>query len=222
MGIPENIDALLVKYDITGEALARIAGVTPGAVTGWRKGARPRQEALESICKHFNLVEDDILSDKYGLAAKEHGTFPQVTRTPIEYSVVSSVEVPVYGKVHAGKPMEHDEVSDTRRVPDFVAAIDPDLFILHSEGDCLNKIIAEEDDLAVSPNTKPKNGDIVVACIDGMDYIVRRFFKTDQTLILSPESYNPAHKDIIITADSDHTVELPGVVIWHQARELMI
>ena len=37
MGIPENIDALLVKYDINQDHLARIADVTPGAVTGWAK-----------------------------------------------------------------------------------------------------------------------------------------------------------------------------------------
>ena len=41
MGIPENIDALLVKYDINQDHLARIADVTPGAVTGWRKAPPP-------------------------------------------------------------------------------------------------------------------------------------------------------------------------------------
>lgn len=221
MTIKDNLEAIMLEFDINQDGLARIAKVAPSSVTGWMQGSMPSKKSRTNICNALGITEDDILSDRSGLAAKRSGRFSNFT-TPVTYEVVGSVEVPVYGKVHAGKPMEHDEVNDTRRVPDFVAAIDPDLFILHSEGDCLNKIIAEEDDLAVSPNTKPKNGDIVVACIDGMDYIVRRFFKTDQTLILSPESYNPAHKDIIITADSDHTVELPGVVIWHQARELMI
>lgn len=32
MGIPENIDALLVKFDMTPEGLARIAGVTTATV----------------------------------------------------------------------------------------------------------------------------------------------------------------------------------------------
>ena len=44
MGIPENIDALLVKYDITQDHLARIAGVTSGAISGWRKGSTPRKK----------------------------------------------------------------------------------------------------------------------------------------------------------------------------------
>ena len=70
MGLPENIDALLVKHDITQEALARIAGVTPGSVTGWRKGSRPRKEAIARLCDYFNITEDDLISDHYGLAAK--------------------------------------------------------------------------------------------------------------------------------------------------------
>ncbi len=34
---------------------------------------------------------------------------------------------------------------------------------------------------------------------------------------LSPESHNPAHEDIIITRDSEHALEIPGVITWHQA-----
>ena len=79
MGIPENIDALLVKYDINQDHLARIADVTPGAVTGWRKGSTPRKDAVRNICDYFNLSEDDILSENYGLAAKEYGDFPGIS-----------------------------------------------------------------------------------------------------------------------------------------------
>lgn len=75
MGLPENLDALLVKHDITQETVARIAGVTPGAVTGWRKGSRPRKDALLRLEKFFGLTEDDLLSDAHGLAAKEHGYY---------------------------------------------------------------------------------------------------------------------------------------------------
>lgn len=224
MSVPENIDALLVKYDITQEALARIAGVTPGSITGWRKGAQPRMAAIRKICDYFSLSEDDILSDKYGLAAKEHGLFVDAPIDHIAYSVVSSVEVPVLGKVHAGELMEHDEVEDTTRIPEFVYAKDPDVFMIHSEGDCVNKLFGENDDFVVSPNTKPQNGSVVVAKLireDEEEYIIRQYFRTAQTLILSPNSYNQEHKDIIITADSDMSAEISGVIIWNQARRLL-
>ena len=221
MGVPENIDALLVKYDITQEALARIASVTPGAVTGWRKGAKPRDEAIRNICTHFGMSEDDLLSDQYGLAAKEHGTFKGPLATPVSYAVVGSVEVPVYGKVHAGILAEHDEVVDTARIPDFVAAQSPNVFVVHSEGDCMDKDFGVNDDLVINPDKEPVNGSIVVAILDGVEYIVRRIFKTAQTVILAPNSHNPEHKDIVITADSGRTVEIGGVVIWNQSRKLL-
>lgn len=213
MTIGSNIKQIRDSHNLTQEEFGKIAGVSSMAVSQWENDrAVPRMGAVQLISDYFGIPKGDIIDGRHEKAP--HSVY--------QYEVVGSVEVPIYGKVHAGKPMEHDEVNDTRLVPDFVAAIDDELFILHSEGDCMNKVIAEEDDLAVSPNTVPKNGSIVVACIDGADYIVRRFFKTDQTVILSPESYNPEHKDIIITADSGHTVEIPGVIVWHQARELLI
>lgn len=39
MGLPENIDALLVKYDITPSTLAKIAGVSTATVSRWRTGS---------------------------------------------------------------------------------------------------------------------------------------------------------------------------------------
>lgn len=38
--------------------------------------------------------------------------------------------------------------------------------------------------------------------------------------ILSPESHNPAHEDII-TRDSEHALEIPGVVTRYQAPREM-
>lgn len=75
MGIPENIDALLVKYDIKPDTLARIAEVSPASVSRWRHGGSIRDANLRKIVDYFGLSTDDILSDSAGLAAKEHGWF---------------------------------------------------------------------------------------------------------------------------------------------------
>lgn len=76
MGLPENIDALLVKFDITQEQLARVAGVHPSSVARWRRGAQMRRPYLDRVCAYFGLSADDLLSTDAGLAAKEHGTAP--------------------------------------------------------------------------------------------------------------------------------------------------
>lgn len=70
MGVPENIDALLERFDITQETLARIAGVSPSSVSNWRRDQMPRVGAVNKICEHFGLTWDDIMSNSLGLAAK--------------------------------------------------------------------------------------------------------------------------------------------------------
>lgn len=214
MTIGSNIRKIREASNLTQEEFGKIAGVSSMAVSQWEnERAVPRMGAVQMISDHFGIPKGKIIDDN-----------PQNTSLApdhIAYSVVSSVEVPVLGKVHAGTPLEHDEVEDTTRIPDFVAAQSPNIFVVHSEGDCMDKDFSVNDDLIVNPDKEPTNGSVVIAFLDGAEYIVRRIFRTAQTLILSPNSHNPEYKDIVITADSDTTVEIGGVVIWNQARRLL-
>lgn len=221
MGIPENIDALLVKYDINQDCLARVAGVAPSAVTRWRQGAWPRKAAIENICEHFGLEEDDLLSEKVGLAAKEHGLVPA---NAIPVSGADMVAVPLRGRVHAGKaaePEDLDGLGKTVMVPRFLLEADPDSYACESEGDCMDNVYPEGCIIVVSPNRQPQNGSVAVVTIDGSDAVMRRMYRTPNTLVLSPDSHNPEHKDIVITSDEDHTVTFGGKVVWFQAKEEM-
>lgn len=220
MTIGENIKRIREANNLTQEEFGKIADVPSMAVSQWENDrAVPRMGAVQAISDYFGIPKGEIIDDEQSVSFVR---FPGVM--PVSYAVVGSVEVPVLGKVHAGEPLDHDAVEDTTRIPDFVYAKDPDVFMIHSEGDCVNKLFGENDDFAVSPNTKPKNGSVVVAKLmkaDEEEYIIRQYFRTAQTLILSPCSYNPEHKDIIITADSDMSAEISGVIIWNQARRLM-
>ena len=222
MGIPENIDALLVKYDINQDHLARIADVTPGAVTGWRKGSTPRKDAVRNICDYFNLSEDDILSENYGLAAKEYGDFPGISNARPAVGMARGL-APRLGKVHAGVLAQPDVCDEATMVsiPQFLVDEDPDCFVVSSEGDCMDKVLSVGSDLVVSRKKQPRDNSIVMASVDGCDYIVRRLRMTANTMILSPESHNPDHEDIIIRRDSEHSLEIPGVITWYQAPREM-
>lgn len=222
MGIPENIDALLVKYDINQDHLARIADVTPGAVTGWRKGSTPRKDAVRNICDYFNLSEDDILSENYGLAAKEYGGFPGISNARPAVGMAMGL-APRLGKVHAGVLAQPDVCDEATMVsiPQFLVDEDPDCFVVSSEGDCMDKVLSVGSDLVVSRKKQPRDNSIVMASVDGCDYIVRRLRMTANTMILSPESHNPDHEDIIIRRDSEHSLEIPGVITWYQAPREM-
>ena len=215
MGIPENIDALLVKYDITAEALARIADVAPSSVHGWRHGSTPRNDAIDRVTEYFNIERDDILSDRYGFAAKEHGFFPKDAK----FIKGTSAFLPVHGSVHAGKPTDEETVDDLIEVPQHVADSNPDSVVLRVEGDCMNKVIPEGCHIIVNRDRHPQNGDIAAFEDENYQAVVRRYFKGANTLILSPDSFNTEHKDIVLDEDSERTITLIGTVVWFQSNK---
>lgn len=213
MGIPENIDALLVKYDINQDGLARIADVAPSAITRWRQGATPRKNAIENICAYFNLSEDDLLSSSYGLAAKEHGVVPAIPGArPVRG--VPMVKVPLVGRVHAGpagNPDVYEDADDTVEIPQSYLDIDLECVAVDFEGDCMLPDFGDATTLVVSPNSPFGNGSIVIASIDGADYVVRRMEQTARELRL--KASNPAYEDIVIARNEEHVVDYRGKVL---------
>lgn len=219
MGLPENIDALLVKYDITQDALARIAKVTPGAVSGWRNGSTIRKSNLKNICDYFGLTEDDLLSSRTGLAAKEHGRYIPNNGVAISGSTAT---IPVVGHVHAGELQDIVESDYITQVPQCIVDNHPQAFGYINgieDGDCMNEVFPDSCLLVVDPKKEPQDGSIGVFLIDGYQEIVRRVHRGASTLVLSPESTNPEHEDIVITKDGEHTAEPRGTVVFFQATK---
>lgn len=220
MGIPENIDALLVKFDITQEALARIAGVAPSSVNGWRNGAVPRKNAIEKMCHALEITRDDIMSDEFGLAAKEHGRYaiPSNAKHP---SDARPAYAPLLGRVHAGDACEPDVIDDRIPVPYEVREAHPDGYFLEVEGNCMSRVYPEGCHIYIDPRKQPRNGSVAVVSIDGADYVMRRLYNTGRTVVLSPDSWDDCYEDIVLTGDDERTVEYVGTVVWFQPSEEM-
>lgn len=219
MGVPENLDALMVKFDIPASSIARAAGVSEATVSGWRRGAQPRKANLEKLCRYFNITEDDILSDSFGLAAKEHGDFGDLPPNAMSALASSSV-VPV--KVLGLTCMGEGDIGDcdeSVEVPSFVVANHPSLFIVHGIGSCLNRRYPEDAALGIDPDMRPKSGDAVLVTDEAHGSVVRVYYRGGAgTVMLSADSYEDVHEDIIIGPD-DPPVRVVGVVVWYQAYE---
>ena len=216
MGVPENIDALLVKFDINQDGLARIANVAPSAVSRWRKGAMPRMSAIKNICDELGLTEDDILSDVAGLAAKEHNRIMGLPEKAIMPPEPRKAYLPLLGRVHAGDAQEPQVLDERISLPYEVWERHRDGYFLQVEGQCMSKIYPEGSYILIDPMQRPTNGSIAVVSIDGADYVMRRLYKGSSVLVLSPDSWEAGYEDIVIAGD-DHTVEFVGSVVWFQA-----
>ena len=292
MGVPENIDALLERFDITQETLARIAGVSRSSVSNWRRDQMPRLGAVNKICEHFGLTWDDIMSNSLGLAARAASATIEpsaaaadgkaaplpgiasnikalrkrfgVTQRELAEAVgvtenaVSKWEtgysVPRMGAIEkiathygvtirsivddggmeerstragdAGLPLlalprtcDEDEpqaVEGLISVPYEVWRDHPRGYFLKAKGQQMNRLYPEGSLILVDPDVEPSSGSIVVARLDGGDYVMRRLYKGSSVLVLSPDSWEAGYEDIVISGD-DHTVEFVGSVVWFQA-----
>lgn len=224
MTVAENIDALIVKFDTNAQTLAKVIGVNPSTVYKWRHGSIPREDQIAKMCDYFRIDRDDIMSDAAGLAAKERGRCGVSLKGRTGAVPANMAMVPIVGRVHAGPITEIESLSekgDGVMVPAFLVEQDPDTYACVVEGDCMNRVYPEGCVIAVSPNREPQNGSVAVVSIDGADAVMRRMYRTPRTLVLSPDSFNPEHEDIIITSDTDHSVEFGGKVVWFQASEEM-
>ena len=218
MSIKDNLLALLTMYDVKQAYLARIADVDRSTVSRWFTGStEPETKNLQAIADYFNLKLDDLRSDSHGLAAQQKGSSIPDGFVPI--NPVPTVSIPVVGVVHAGQPIDYEEVDYLIDVPQSIIHHEDGYYGCVVEGDCMDKVYPEGCFVVVDTHKEPRDGSIGAFEIDGYQVVMRRVHRGANTLILSPESFNPEHRDIIITEDSDQIVQAIGTVVWFQARE---
>lgn len=218
MTIAENIKRIRAAAGMTQEEFGRLAGVSSMAVSQWENGrAVPRMGAVEKIASALRIAKSEIIEDDASLAAKEHGRFPS-GRIPVVG--VPMAKVPLVGNTHAGKPCLPEELDEFPEVdvPQFLLDADPASYGLEVDGDCMDRVCPPGMVAVVQPGVSARSGDVVVATIDGADSIMRRMTVINGDLILSPESHNPDHENLYISATSDHAVHVEHVA-YFQSRE---
>ena len=117
------------------------------------------------------------------------------------------IDVPVYGKITAGVPITAVEQLE-RHFPIPMSYVhNKDIFMLHVTGESMiNAAILDGDYIIVEKQSTARNGDIVVALIDGVDATVKTFYKENGHYRLQPEN---DYMEPIIAND----VEILGKVV---------
>lgn len=218
-----NIRAIRENAELTQEQFADAIGVNRQAVYTWEAGRvqKPRQQSVvDGICSAFSVTEQDLFGYADGFYAKLHG----LTDAPagaIAAKASESAFLPLRGRVHAGNPQDPQSLDGMVELPASVAAGHPNAYFLEVEGDCMDKVYPEGCLILIDPDRMPADGSVAAVTIDGTDYVMRRLHKGATSMMLSPESNNPVHKDIVVTQGDGRTVSLVGTVVWYQpAREM--
>ena len=173
------------------------------------KGISP---TLEEIARYFKVSKITIYEHVNALEKK--GALRKSKNRARSIELISSEErrtasrfkVPILGTIAAGRPIEAVEVPENFDIGEMF----PDnrqCYLLRVKGDSMIEDQIRDGDLViVEHRTKPQNGEIVVAVINGNEATLKRFFDEGDRIRLQPAN---SAMSPIYTKD----VEIRGVVI---------
>lgn len=167
----------------TGD-VARALDIPYNTMLDWVNGNRyPRLDGLDMLADYFDVLKSDLIDEKTEIN--------DYCEKLYYYKLV-----PMLGIVPGGPPMLAAESYD-----EYIPVTDKTLdFALTVNGDSMvNARIFDGDTVFIDADAEIKNGDIVVALIDGTDATIKRFHQYDRLVVLRPE--NPAYDENTYKAD---------------------
>ena len=124
-----------------------------------------------------------------------------------EQERLAGVTIPLMGTIAAGVPVEAPESPETLDFADFAGS--PNLFALRVRGDSMIEDHICDGDFVLIERTKtPRDGEIVVALIDGSETTLKRIYREGEQIRLQPA--NSTMEPIRVPAGQ---VEIQGRVL---------
>lgn len=195
-----NLTRIMNEKDIDGSALARMIGKEKQSVYAWlHKKTFPSTASLQSLVDALGVTTDDLLVGK----EKSSGDF---------------IDVPLYGAIAAGTPIEMIEIEDTFPVPTKVHDKHPDAFLLKVVGESMNRILPNGCYALVDPcDDVEVNGQPYAVCVNGFDATVKRVDKLANGFRLKPDSNDPTYTEHTYNYNEPDTEQITiiGKVVYY-------
>lgn len=128
------------------------------------------------------------------------------------------VDVPLYGSIAAGTPIEMIEVDDTHPVPTAVMDEHPHAFLLAVKGQSMNRILPDGCYALVDPcEDVERDNQPHAVCVNGYDATIKRVHKLANGFELVPDSTDPTYKAKVYDYGEQGTEEITviGRVVYH-------
>ena len=184
------------------QELADRMETTQQTIQRYESGAR---DIKSSVLIKLSAVLDVTISYLLGL---ENASIPNN----------STVDVPSYGSIAAGTPIEMVEVKDSQPVPVKVHERFPKAFLLKVEGESMNRILPNGSYALIDPAQKePISGKPYAVCVNGYDATIKRVVKLSNGFELTPDSTDPTFRPIVYDFNEPGTdpVTIIGRVVFY-------
>ena len=166
---------LLKIHQTTVYRVAKATGISATTFTDWKNGRSvPKADKLKRIADHFGVS----LAYMLGLDEDADNT--------------SECRVPIIGEIRAGSPIITDQTLLGYELAEVSDA--DDYFYLKVRGDSMKNIGMVDGSLVLFHKQQyAENGDIVACLVGGDSATVKRFCRSQKTILLSPENeeYEP-------------------------------
>jgi repressor LexA len=165
-------------------------------------------KSLNNVRQHLRLIE------KKGYLKISSGKARGIDVT-VQFGKVThdnGIEVPLVGRVAAGTPIVAEENIKGTVTLDRTLFKGDGLFTLRVRGESMQDIGVFDGDIAVVKQQQAaRDGEVVVAIVDG-EATLKRFFKKDDKIVLHAE--NQSFSDIVVTSPKNVYIagRLVGVI----------
>lgn len=167
--------------------------------------------SLATVHKHLkHLAEKGIIKRHWnrgrGIELVSDLDSPNIVQMELD----AAYKLPIKGVVAAGLPIEaFEEDTDRLNVPSDLVRNAETSYVLRVRGDSMIEDgIHEGDFIIVERATTVRQGQVVVALVNGSETTVKRFYREGETVRLQPA--NSTMADILVMAKD---VEIQGVII---------
>ena len=144
--------------------------------------------SLATVHKHVtNLEKKGLLKREYNRSRSIDVLAPRgALKRSMAVAASVSAELPLMGRIAAGRPVEALENPETICFADFTRS-SKDVFVLQVRGDSMqDEAILDGDYILVEKTSAVRNGEIVVALVDGMESTLKRIYKEGEKVRLQP------------------------------------
>jgi repressor LexA len=172
-------------------------------------GEGTRLSSLATVHKHIsNLEKKGLLKRDYNRSRSIDVLPPRgALKKSMAVGASAGVELPLMGHIVAGQPVESLQNPETISLADFTRS--KEVFVLQVRGDSMqDEAILDGDYILVEKTGAVRNGEIVVALVDGMETTLKRIYKEGDKVRLQPS--NTSMQPVIVPAVA---VQVQGRVI---------
>lgn len=127
-------------------------------------------------------------------------------------------EIPLYGSIAAGVPMEMMEVCETFPIPRKMVSRYPGAFLLKVVGESMNRVLPNGCYALVDPDERrPVDGRAYAVCVNGYAATIKRIHPLEHGIELDPDSNDPTFHPMVYdeTVEGTETITIIGEVVWY-------